>query len=67
MTVARERMDAGGSAGKDALNRGIAHEARTDQELEAQVPPVSKAGTQWRIAAAAVLILALVAALAVLW
>jgi hypothetical protein len=67
MTVARERMDAGGGASKDAINRGIAHEARTDQELESRVPPVSRSGTAWRIAAAAALILALVAALAVLW
>ncbi|MEE4010965.1 hypothetical protein V1T76_02820 [Roseibium sp. FZY0029] len=43
----------------DALNRTIAQDAQTDQELESQVPPRSKYGTIWRVAAVIVLLLAL--------
>ncbi|GAB4524926.1 MAG: hypothetical protein Tsb0019_27010 [Roseibium sp.] len=67
MTVAREHLDAGDQGNRDALNRDIAHEARTDQALESQVPPVSKYGTGWRIAAAVLLLVAAAAALAVWW
>ena len=35
----------------DQLNRTIAQDAQTDQELESQVPPVSRYGTIWRVAA----------------
>ncbi|GAB2185690.1 hypothetical protein [Roseibium sp. LAB1] len=43
----------------DHLNRTIAQEALTDQELESQVPPVSRYGTVWRVAAVIILLLAL--------
>ncbi|AQQ03312.1 hypothetical protein B0E33_06660 [Roseibium algicola] len=43
----------------DQLNRTIAQDAQTDQELESQVPPVSRYGTIWRVAAVIILLLAL--------
>jgi len=63
MTAAREHLAADPSSKTDRLNRGIAQEAFTDQELESQVPPVSKSGTGWRIAVGVALIVALLTAI----
>jgi len=63
MTVAQERVAAEHTAGTDRLNRDMAQEARTDQEMESIVPPVSKSGTGWRIAAAVAVLAALIAGL----
>jgi hypothetical protein len=46
-------------ASADLINREIAQDAQTDREMESIVPPVSKNGTVWRIAAAVVLLVAL--------
>ncbi|TYC67719.1 hypothetical protein FMN63_16855 [Stappia sp. BW2] len=43
----------------DELNRTIAQEAQTDQDLESQVPPRSKYGTIWRLLAVIILLVAL--------
>ncbi|TYC62334.1 hypothetical protein FMN50_04845 [Rhodobacterales bacterium] len=49
----------------DQVNREIAQDAHTDGDLESIVPPVSRNGTVWRIAAVVVLLLALLTA--ILW
>ncbi|MHA7774299.1 hypothetical protein [Roseibium sp. M-1] len=43
----------------DRINREIAQEAHTDQEMESIVPPTSKNGTVWRIAVVVLLLVAL--------
>jgi|GEM_PF-2531626 len=47
----------------DRVNREIAQEAGTDRDLESIVPPASKNGTVWRVAAVVVLLLALLTAI----
>lgn len=61
MTVAQERVAAEQTTSTDRLNREMAQNARTDQEMESIVPPVSKTGTVWRIAAAVAVLAILIA------
>lgn len=66
MTVAQEPVAAEHATGTDRLNRDMAQDARTDQEMESIVPPVSESGTRWRIAAAVGVLAALIAGLVLL-